>query len=127
MYANVSHDGSCGRPMGAGATRIQPNGVSPRSPLQNIQSFHLDGSIRGESPKGTWLYSNVESILKNLYLPLPFKKWAHMVNRYVDAQGIKRISGGKDLKKSQHYPILFGRTVAEKYLELELEIKRSAN
>ena len=35
--------------------------------------------------------------------------------RYIDGKGLKRICGGVDLKKSQHYPALFGHSVAQLY------------
>ena len=33
--------------------------------------------------------------------------------RYVDAAGQQRVQGGGDLKSSQHYPKLFGSSVAQ--------------
>ncbi|CAK9052314.1 unnamed protein product [Durusdinium trenchii] len=88
------------------------------------------GAYGGGSPKGTWLYSNYKELLSPLYLPLPKDKvWdAEMSTKIlvltkrhqkticimsVNSDGTLSVSGGKDLKTSQHYPILFGRTVAE--------------
>lgn len=36
--------------------------------------------------------------------------------RYIDSSGVSRVVGATDLKMSQHYPSLFGRTIAETYL-----------
>ncbi|CAL1147042.1 unnamed protein product [Cladocopium goreaui] len=48
------------------------------------KAFVWMGSYGGDSPKGTWLYSNVEALIKDLYLPLCDKKWgAKMVRRLV--------------------------------------------
>lgn len=33
--------------------------------------------------------------------------------RYVDGSGASRVAGSTGLKASQHYPALFGRTIAE--------------
>ena len=33
----------------------------------------------------------------------------------MDGSGVNRVSGGADLKGSQHYPKLFGKAVAELY------------
>ncbi|CAK9041269.1 unnamed protein product [Durusdinium trenchii] len=71
------------------------------------------GSYGHSCPKPTYVYSNCPHILKELYLPLLEKEWsAQMVNRYVDSQGKARVCGADDLKQSQHYPVMFGRTAA---------------
>ncbi|CAJ1432776.1 unnamed protein product, partial [Effrenium voratum] len=67
-----------------------------------------------QCPKPTYVYSNYRMI-SALYLPLPSNhKWtAEMSVKYEDSCGIRRVAGGADLKKSQHYPKLFGASVAQ--------------
>ena len=43
------------------------------------------------------------------------KSLGNLPLRYVDGSGVNRVSGGADLKGSQHYPKLFGMAVAELY------------
>jgi len=45
--------------------------------------------------------------------------------RYVDGSGVQRVAGDADLKRSQHYPILFGRAVAETFIREWPAIKAS--
>lgn len=40
-----------------------------------------------------------------------------LVWRYIDSSGTPRVAGASDLKRSQHYPILFGRCIAEQALQ----------
>lgn len=44
--------------------------------------------------------------------------------RYEDSAGIRRVSGGKDLKNSQYYPMLLGRAVAELFQEHQKEVRK---
>ena len=49
----------------------------------------------------------------------------HYLNlRYVDPQGVQRVSGGSDLKASQYYPKLFGHAVAQAYERHASTIKK---
>lgn len=41
----------------------------------------------------------------------------------MDAQGVRRVQGGKDLKCSQHYPPRFGLAAMEVYMEHYEEVK----
>lgn len=40
----------------------------------------------------------------------------HVHPRYTDSAGIARVQGGASLKSSQHYPVLFGQVVGERWL-----------
>ena len=58
-------------------------GKAPCSASRGLtHSRKVFSSIAKLGPKGTWLYSNIEALIKDLYLPLPDKNWeATMVNR----------------------------------------------
>ena len=88
--------------------------------------------IVAAGPKPTVLYSNYDFI-RHLFLPLPAGvDWdSDMARRTVRVAGHRfmlpavqfgrtqnelgqiTVSGGADLKTSQHYPVLFGQSVAE--------------
>ena len=97
-------------------------------------AVYLQHRTRG--PKPTILYSNYK-FLPQLQLPLPDLEWeADMVSRPVvsqcmhclssvqqtnpvrkrDGDGPEKVTGSKDLKLSQHYPPMFGRSVAELFI-----------
>ncbi|CAJ1372520.1 unnamed protein product [Effrenium voratum] len=74
----------------------------------------------GPSAKPTWLYSSrkeIEHLEQFAPRHLPAvdrdREPCEMVIHYKDTKGIDRIKGGKDLKKSQAYPRLFGRSLAK--------------
>ena len=43
--------------------------------------------------------------------------------RYIDGSGVQRVCGGSELKISQHYPKLFGHTVAQAWAQHAKDIK----
>ena len=58
--------------------------------------------------KGSWFYMNDEAITDiTSYIPANISRKSadvEMVKHYTDSSGSKRITGGKDMKKSQAYP-----------------------
>ena len=47
--------------------------------------------------------------------------------RTINSSGCVQVSGGKDLKLSQHYPVRFGRSVCEWFLNHSKEIRRTVD
>ena len=45
--------------------------------------------------------------------------------RYIDSNGVERVCGGADLKRSQHYPERFGAAVMEVYMMHHEEVKKA--
>lgn len=103
---------ACPRPKGHLAL-LQPQGA----PLAALLAFaqrqgvgcrneHEDTGLNQKTPKDH-LY----------HVPcISYFTWVNCLGeclRSVNSDGTLSVSGGKDLKTSQHYPILFGRTVAE--------------
>ena len=71
-------------------------------------------SFGSHSEKGTWLYSNFSDISRiKLFATGQPKKRRHVeiCTTYTDKNGVKRCSGGKDLKASQTYTPAFGQAV----------------
>ncbi|CAK9028047.1 unnamed protein product [Durusdinium trenchii] len=66
------------------------------------------------------------SWVQELYLPLPSNpEWeSDMSIKYIDQQGIQRVTGGWELKLSQRYPSLLGDAVAQLYHQHRPEVKR---
>ncbi|CAK9003302.1 unnamed protein product [Durusdinium trenchii] len=95
------------------------------SKISVYKVFIWMGAYGGDSPKPTVLYSNYQFIYK-LYCPLPKGKVfeAEMSNKYVDSSGQLRVSGGSDLKMSQHYPERFGIAVFELYMDHRKQIMK---
>ncbi|CAK9086958.1 unnamed protein product [Durusdinium trenchii] len=83
------------------------------------------GSYGGSCPKGTFLYTNYRWV-QELYLPLPKdREWDEDVSiKCIDSQGNHRVQGGPALKATQHYPALFGHSVAQLWERNRANIKR---
>ncbi|CAK9048954.1 unnamed protein product [Durusdinium trenchii] len=94
--------------------------------LDIYRAFVWIGSYGGGSPKPTFFYSNYAWV-QELYLPLPTNtNWeADMSIKYIDRQGVARVTGGSELKVSQHYPALLGDAVAQLYDQHRPEIKKA--
>ena len=73
----------------------------------------------GPTAKPTWLYTSRQELRDLLLWKAPKTRKSsadvEMVRRYQDADGNTKITGGRDLKTSQHYPRGFGEAVSKFY------------
>ncbi len=90
------------------------------------------GEFGAPTEKPTLLFSNNKAAL-NRILDYKTRKWNRamkthgLVSNYIDANGVKRVSGDmKNLKKSQAYPRGFGEAVAKVYEEFRGDMIKSA-
>ncbi|CAK8999286.1 Putative rhamnose biosynthetic enzyme 1 [Durusdinium trenchii] len=84
----------------------------------------------GESRKGTYLYSShrcIDSLLDERSSPqLQEGSAPEMTIKYRDGAGKWRCKGGKDLKKSQHYPLKFGKALAKIRSKHRRQVRKAA-
>lgn len=85
------------------------------------------GNFGGETQKDTWCYSFHSCVMKlPQYATTKFVKANSGIQVVVvktDKSGKTSVSGGKDLKGTQHYPDGFGEAITNLYLDCKKEIE----